>query len=232
MKILKTFLGSVLVCLMLFSACFAAAGEYKAKIQSKRINAGTVLKLKLTDALTTIESQSGDMFSAMLTEDLIANGQMVLPRGTIFRGNIVKVVPSRRLSRGAVLFVDLDHVVTPTGKQLPVKVGLCSDVLLTVDGGIKAGGNYGYALQKNWDKSTDIMGKAIDWGSNAGDNFLSGYPKYILIPAGIAGGTIGGISYFVGDSIVDLFRKGENVVYQQGSTMNFLLTAPLDIPVN
>ena len=207
--------------------------QYQANVQSKRMAAGTTLKLQMLDPASTVDSTKGDMFQGMLTEDKIDEDTMILPKGTIFRGTVGGVVPAKRLSRGAVLYLDLDHVVTPTGRQLPIKTGLMSNgVVLTVDGGIKAGGNYGYALKQNWETATNIMGNCIEWGSDVGGKVLGGYPRYVLIPVGAAAGVVGGFGYYIGDMFVDLFKKGGDVTLHQGSVIEFILTDAVDVPVN
>ena len=207
--------------------------QYQANVQSKRMSRGTTLKLQLLDPASTFDSTAGDMFQGMLVENKIDDGVMILPKGTIFRGTVSNIVPSKRLSRGAVLYLDLDHVVTPTGKQIPVKSALMSNgIVLTVDGGIKAGGNYGYALQKNWETATNIMGNCLDWGETIGEKTLGGYPKYVTIPVSGAVGVVGGFAYYIGDAFVDLFKKGGEVTLHQGSEIEFILTDAIDIPVN
>lgn len=206
---------------------------YQANVQSKRMEKGSTLRLQMMDPASTIDSTAGDMFQGMLIEDKIAEDTMILPKGTIFRGTVDKIIPSKRLSRGAVLYLSLDHVVTPTGKQVPVKTGLLSNgIVLTTDGGIKAGGNYGYALQKNYETATEILGNCIDWGIDVGDKALDGWLKYITIPVGAAGGTAGGVIYYIGDAFVDLFKKGGDVTFHQGSVIDFILTDSVDIPVH
>ena len=207
--------------------------QYQANVQSKRMAAGTTLRLQMLDPASTVDSSKGDMFQGMLTEDKIDEDTMILPKGTIFRGTVDGVIPAKRLSRGAVLYLSLDHVVTPTGRQIPIKTGLMSNgVVLTVDGGIKAGGNYGYALKQNWDTATNILSKCIDWGSEMGGKVLGGYPRYVLIPVGSAVGVVGSFGYYIGDMFVDLFKKGGDVTLHQGSVIEFILTDAVDVPVN
>lgn len=207
--------------------------RYQANVQSKRLAKGTTLKLQMMDPASTVDSTEGDMFQGMLVEDKVDEGVMILPKGTIFRGTVDKVVPSKRVSRGAVLYLSLDHVVTPTGRQIPLQTGLLSNgIVLTTDGGIKAGGNYGYALQKNWENTTNIMGNCIDWGVDAGDKVFWGWGKYITIPVGAAVGTVGGLAYYAGDAVVDLFKKGGEVTFHQGAVIDFILTDAVDVPVH
>lgn len=235
-KIINLILCTCAIFAVVTLSCNAAImprKQYQANVQSKRLSKGTTIKLQMMDPASTVDSTQGDMFQAMLVEDKIADGTMILPKGTIFRGTIDKVVPSKRLSRGAVLYLSLDHVVTPTGRQVPVQTGLMSNgIVLTTDGGIKAGGNYGYALQKNWETATNIMGNCIDWGVDVGDKALWGWPKYLTIPVGSAAGVVGGFVYYIGDAVVDLFKKGGDVTFHQGSIIDFILTDSVDVPVH
>ena len=64
-------------------------------------------------------------------------------------------------------------------------------------------------------------------GAKAMRNLLYG-----LMILGAAGGVIGGAFYLVGDSIVDLFKKGSNVNLEQGQILDIMLTQPIDIPVH
>ena len=231
-RIMSAFLLSSFITLS-SNAAIIPQKSYKANVQSKRLAAGTVLTLQMMDPTSTVDSTQGDMFQGMLAEDKVDEGVMILPKGTIFRGTVDKVIESKRLSRGAVLFLSLDHVVTPTGRQIPIQTGLMSNnIVLTTDGGIKAGGNYGYALQKNLETANEILSNCIDWGIDTGDKALGGWTKYITIPVGAVAGIIGGTGYYIGDAVVDLFKKGGEVTFHQGSKIDFILTDSVDVPVH
>ena len=56
--------------------------------------------------------------------------------------------------------------------------------------------------------------------------------QYVCVPIGAVGGVIGGAFYLVGDSIVDLFKKGNNVNLEQGQILDIMLTQPIDVPIH
>lgn len=199
----------------------------KADIQSIRIPKGTNLKLQLIDPISTRTGNAGDEFNAMLKEDQVVNSRIALPAGSIFRGTITKIVPSRLPSRSAIVYINFDHVVSPTGRQVPVAAGLLNYPEITLDGGIYQGGNYGWALKENWKKTKDIAVKATNWGKGTGENM-----QYVCTPLGAVGGVIGGGAYLVGDSVIDLFRKGNAVNIAQGTDIDVMLTQPIDIPLH
>jgi len=216
---------------LIISANLIYALPFKADAKTKRIPAGTKLKLELIDPITTNGGQEGDYFSAMLLEDQKAQDSVILPAGSVIRGSVNKIVPVKRLSRGAVLYIDFDHVVTPNGRQLPIAMGICNRVDLTMDGGIFGSKGYGEAVKKSWAQSVDITKKATQFGVNAGSNAFTG-AIYLTAPICAVGGAFGGGAYFVGDSVADLFRKGKNVILNQGAIIDVMLTYPIDVPVN
>ena len=205
----------------------ADAKRIKADVQAVKLPAGTTMKIELLEPVSTGIAGVGDEFSAMLKEDKIINGQVALPVGSVIRGTVSEITPAKRLSRSAVLYISVDHIVTPTGRRIPLSAGLYNYAEITVDGGIYQNGNYGYALQKNWDNTKKIVKTTIDWGKGTGENM-----QYVCVPIGALGGVIGGAFYYVGDGIVDLFKKGNDVVLPQGTAMDIMLTQSLDIPLH
>lgn len=204
---------------------------FRADAKTKRIPAGTKLKLQLIDPINTVVGAKGDAFNAILIEDQKSGTSIILPAGSVVRGNISNIKPVRRLSRGAVLYLDFDHVVTPTGRQVPLAMSVYNRADLTMDGGIYGSKGYGEAIQKNWSRTVEITKNATQFGLNAGEDAFTG-AQYITTPICAVGGAFGGGAYFVGDSIIDLFRKGDDVILKQGSVLDVTLTNPIDIPVN
>ena len=204
-----------------------AAKTIKADVQAIRIPAGTSLNLEFLDTNSTRTASVGDEFSAMLKTDKIVNGQIALPAGSVIRGTFDRIVPAKRLSKSAIIYLSFDHVVTPTGRQIPINAGLYNYAQLTIDGGIYQNGNYGYAIRQNWEKTKKIVKNSIEWGKGTGENL-----QYVCVPLGAVGGAFGGAAYYVVDSIADLYRKGNDVTLHQGQIFQIMLTQPLDIPLH
>jgi len=227
MKLKKLFL----VVLSLFIIAPAAlAAPFNANAKTKRIPAGTKFTLELLNPVTTTTA-AGTEFSAILVTDQTADSDVILPSGSLVRGTVKEVVPAKRLSKGAVLYLDFDHVVTPNGRQLPLSLSVVGRSDMTYDGGITTTKNYGDAVKQNWDKTVDITKTATEWGKEQGEKFWNGYGKVVTVPAGAVGGGIGGGVYFVGDSTADLFRKGKDVKIEKGEKLEVILTDPIDVPV-
>lgn len=229
----KNILAGVLALVLAFFATYiqsADAYQIQADAATKRVPMGTKLELEAANTITTETLNAGDMFSAYLTNDVIKDGDVVLPRGTIIRGNSAKIVKPKMLSRSAVLYLNFDHIVAPNGKQIPLKAGISSYLKLTQDGGIDGGGGYGEALAENLDKSGEIIKKSASWGVKSGEELFTG-GKYLVTPIAAVGGTIAGVGYLVGDSVIDLFRKGKNVIILKGQKLEILLLESIDVPL-
>lgn len=215
--------------LIMFGFQNAQAYQIKADAQTKRIPMGTKLNLEAASTVTTELLRKGDMFSAYLTQDVYVDDVVVLPKGTIVRGNTADVVRKKRLSKSAILYLNFDHIVAPNGKQLPIRAGISSHMKLTNDGGI-GGGGYKEAFLENADKSGEIIAKSVDWGVNSGEELFKG-GKFLITPFAALGGTVVGAGYLIGDSIADLFRKGQTIVITKGQRFTIMLLEPLDVPI-
>lgn len=215
---------------IIFSNAVSAA-PFTADAKTRRIPAGTKLRLQLMEPITSIGGQAGDFFSAMLLDDQKIQTCVILPAGSVIRGNVSKILPARMLSRGATIYLDFDHVVTPTGRQIPLTMSVCNRADLTLDGGIFGSKGYGEAVQNNWKRTVEITQNATRYGSDLGEDAFAG-AKYITTPLCAVGGAFGGGAYFVGDSVADLFRKGKDVYINQGTILEVMIINPIDIPVN
>jgi hypothetical protein len=101
---------------------------------------------------------------------------------------------------------------------------------MTIDGGITTTKGYSDAIKKTWSKTKDIAKTSADWGMDAGD-FWNGYGKILTVPAGYIGAGFGAGGYFIGDSVADLIRKGQDVRIEKGSKLEVILVDPIDVPV-
>lgn len=221
---------TLLLTMLTLTMNISFALPYKANAKTARIPAGTRLSLELLQTVDTLACQEGDSFNLMLLNDQKIDNKVVLPAGSVIRGCIQKVKPSKRLSRGAVLYLDFDHVVTPTGRQLPISLSVYGLTNVTYDGGIYKTLGYGQALKDNWTKTCDITKVSTNYGKRAG-NVVPGF-QYITTPICALGGAIGGFGYLLGDSVIDLFRKGDDVTLLKGATLEVILAQPIDVPIS
>lgn len=220
---------SILLSLLLF-ANVSFAAPYKGDARSARIPAGTELQIQLLQTVDTMANQEGDICNFVLLNNLKSHKTTVLPSGSIIRGNISKLKTAKRCSRGAVLYIDFDHIVTPTGRQLPLSLSLMGLEKMTIDGGIYFNKGYGEAVQDNWKKCVDITKSCTNYGMKAGVSAPG--IQYVTAPICAIGGVVGGGCYLVGDTVFDLFKKGQDVIFYKGTKFKSKLVYPIDVPVS
>ncbi len=226
---MKLKIFTIILSILLLTQTVIAA-PFNANAKTKRIPAGTKFSLELLNSISTLNPE-GTEFSAILITDQTSGSDVILPSGSLVRGTVKKIEPAKRLSKGAILYLDFDHIVTPNGRQLPLSLSVVGRSDMTYDGGITTTKGYGQAVKENWNKTVDITKTATEWGIDTGDNMINGYGKILTVPVGAIGGGIGGGAYFVGDSMADLFRKGKDVQLFKGEQLQVILTDPIDVPV-
>ena len=220
-KILLLILG------LFLTTQLAIGAPFSANAKTKRIPAGTTLTLKMLNLIDTSYNRTGTGFSAMLVTDQKTGDDVILPMGSIVRGEVKGIIPAKRLSKGSILYIDFDHVVTPNGRQIPLSLSVVGRTDTTPDGGITTTKGYFDAWKQTCSKSAEITKKSVEWGEDVTDNGF----KYVIIPISAIGGAFGTAGYFVYDSIADLIRKGKDVKLYKDEILNVILTEPVDVPV-
>ena len=211
----------IILLMMLFTSMnISNAGTFKADAKTKRIASGT-----------RFQHSEGDFFTASLKNELkTENNTVILPMGSVIRGSISNVKTSKRFSRGAMLYLDFDHVVTPNGRQIPLDLSVvkCDDKI-NYDGGLYKNLGYGEAVKENFDKGVDITKRSTNYGLSVGDD----HPglQYITTPFCAVGGFFGGVGYWFGQTVADMFRKGQDVYIQKNEVITVQLINPIDVPV-
>ena len=219
----------LLTALIILTTTTVYAGTFKANANTKRIPAGTIFTLEFIQPFGTYSGAVGDGFTAVLKNEQTADASVVLPAGSVVRGSIGELKTAKRFSRGAKLYLDFDHVVTPSGRQIPLDMAVCRFDKIYYDGGLYKNLGYGEAVKANYDKAVDITKKSTEYGMDV--RFTHPGLQYITTPFCAIGGFLGGVGYFIGDSVADMFRKGEEVQIKEGDVMEVTLINPIDVPV-
>ncbi|HXC31308.1 MAG TPA: hypothetical protein VNZ56_02480 [Verrucomicrobiae bacterium] len=86
--------------------------------------AGSVIHALLETPLSSASAQRGEEVSAIMTEPLITNSQLILPEGTILKGSVLQVQAARRLHRNGQLRIVFHQVVPPQAAEQQVEASL------------------------------------------------------------------------------------------------------------
>lgn len=219
----------IILTAMLFTLSTVQAGTFKADAKTKRISAGTIFELEFIQPVNTFSGAEGDEYTAIIRNELKADSSVILPKGSIVRGSISTIKTAKYFSRGAKLYLDFDHVVTPNGRQIPLDMAVCSYDKIYYDGGLYKNLGYGDALKENYNRGIEITKNATDYGMRVKDS--SPGLQYLTAPVCAIGGFLGGVGYVIGDSVADMFRKGKDVYINKGEVMTVKLINPIDVPV-
>lgn len=226
---MKKLISFLILALFLVQSVMAA--PFNANAKTKRITAGTKFELKLMNPISTSTNLEGQDFQAILLTDQTQNNDVILPMGSLIRGSIKKIVPAKKLSRGAILYLDFDHIVTPNGRQIPLSLSIVGRSDMTYDGGIAASQGYKQAVKENWDKTVDITKSATEWGNETFEDFAGGWFRVLTVPVSALAGGIAGGFYTVGADVYALFARGKDVNLKCNEKINVILVDPIDIPV-
>ena len=83
--------------------------------------AGTALKVRTTNTLSTKTHKTGDMIPLTLEEPLVSGNWVIAPKGAEMEGRIVESDPGGRVKGVASLAVTLAHLHLPDGQEIELK---------------------------------------------------------------------------------------------------------------
>jgi hypothetical protein len=109
-------IGLALVMSAALSACAPRGREVN-------LPSGTVMTVRLNQALSTVRNRAGDTFDAVLEEPVLVDGKQILPTGTNLSGKVNTAEASGRLGGRGVLAISLD-ALTLDGKRYPIETAL------------------------------------------------------------------------------------------------------------
>nr|AIA12685.1 Unknown Function [uncultured bacterium] len=207
----------------IFAFVFLALISAQARAQAAReaiIEPETKAKLVLQTRLSSKLSEAGDLVIAVLDEPIYVDNQMVMPRGTEFRGRVVAVTPAKRGQKAATMSIAFERASMSWGDE-PIFVEVAgvddwdkNEKLKANEEGKVSGGHSGKRTAENVER-----GGAIG-GAGAGVILLSGGSGGAGA-ASLGGGLLAGL----------LLTKGGEVYLQPGAIFRIRFVKPMTLPV-
>jgi hypothetical protein len=176
--------------------------------------AGTTVKVKLENALTTFSSKSGDPFSARVTEAVMLDGKPVIPVGASVQGRVTKASEPRRIAGKPTIVIFPESVVLPSGERYMLNATLVDTSLhngtdVNDEGQFKGKGHDG--------KDMVEIGMGTGGGMLVGG--LIGGGKGVLI-----GGAVGATA-----TVAHWLSKKNSAMLPAGTELVMELSRPLDM---
>ena len=225
-------LALFLISTMLFNSCVLADTTYQGRAEwdeqfarpeeelftgkTETLNKKDVIEMTVSQVLDGTFSLEGDEFFAEVTQDVIGDKGVIIPRGTVAHGTIIQTAEAKRLGRNGYLDLSFDYLTTPDGREIPIEgkmstrlhpVKEASKIIATDIGYTAAGGAMGglFALQ--------ALGIEAAIASHG----------YTLAGGAAVGGAVGlGMS---------LYRKGKNVLIAPGDEIKVKILSKVELPV-
>jgi hypothetical protein len=97
------------------------AAEKPREPHTVTIPAGTLITVRLREALSTEKHSDGDPFQATLDQPLVVDGFVLAERGALTRGRVVSAVRAGRVKGRASLAIELMQLNTSDGQKVEIK---------------------------------------------------------------------------------------------------------------
>jgi hypothetical protein len=102
-----------LVCIFIIAAVAAA--------QLLTLQDGTPVRLRLNRAVSSSTAHMGETVDFEVTEPVINQNYVVIPKGATVLGRVTKVEPKRRFGRAGALELSVDSVRLSDGRTIPLR---------------------------------------------------------------------------------------------------------------
>ncbi len=169
--------------------------------QSVTLPAGTLIPVRLSDAISTEKQLTNDPFTAVLSEPLVINGMVIAERGSRAEGRIVSITRAGKVKGTAHVAIELTQFISSDGQKVRIQTALFEQ-----EG--KSSGK----------KDAGKVAAAAGIGAAVGAIFGGG--KGAAIGAGAGGGAAGGGV---------LLTRGEPVVLPVETRISFRVTDPVTL---
>jgi hypothetical protein len=165
------------------------------------IKPGTMVTVRLNQALSSDQNQPGDGFAATLAQPVVVDGIVVAERGQTVGGRVVEAQKAGRMKGVSRLGIQLTELTVADGQPVPIQ-----SELVARNGRTSEGRDVGAVA------ATTATGAAIgamaDWGTGA------------VVGAGV--GAVGGL-------IGVLLTRGHPTVLYPESVLTFRIDAPVTV---
>ena len=87
-----------------------------------QVSSGTKIPVYLQNSINTATTNLGDEVIAVVTNNVVYNGNVVFPQGSLIYGNLTKARHATYGSRNGRVVIDFTRLVTPDGKNYEISV--------------------------------------------------------------------------------------------------------------
>ncbi len=197
------------------------------------IPAGSALHVKLQTTLTDKTNQTGDKFTGLVIQPVLANGVEVIPANSLVEGHVAFVKPSGRIRGKAQMRIVLDNIITPDEVSYPLSASLQDASTLPCNE--KANDDEGTIEGCGKSKKKALKQTAIGGAIGAGAGAIAGvatrggcdyyYGCYPSTGPGIATDVMYGAGIGASTALLyNLFKHEKHIILVAGTTLTFVIS--------
>ncbi len=183
-------------------------------IPANQLVEGTAIHTRLDRELSSSENGTGTLFTAQVTQDVMQNGRVIIPAGSVVHGRVVHADYGRRIAGPATMRLLASEVTLPDG----MRYSITAVPSLTARGSHTKVNSEGTIETRDEPKRIGTE-YAIGAGAGAASGAVFGGP------IGAAVGTVVG----AGLTTTHILRNREAAVLPAGSELTFGLTRPMQL---
>ena len=188
------------------------AGQYQPQYQAQvsYVPAGTPITVSMNDTIGSEFTQVGERFTATLSGPIYSGSDLLAGPGAILEGTVVEVNPAGRAGKPASINLRINNLTTNDGRRIPLSASIDQETFqLKAEGGVAGNLVKSSVVGAGAGALSGLVGAAISGGKKG---------KATAIGTGIGAGT---------GLLVGAFRKGNDLILERGSQVNFRLDQPL-----
>ncbi|QQR58259.1 MAG: hypothetical protein IPG59_01845 [Candidatus Melainabacteria bacterium] len=179
------------------------------------VAADTTLELVLLKEIAAGETAEGDEFFGKVNKDVLVDGQVVIPKGTLLHGALSSIEEPKRAGRNGYINTHFDYLITPDGREVPIE------------------GNSTTRNSKSL-ATAKVVGRAAGFtaiGGLAGTLLVLKYGGLAAVAASHGTALAGGAAIGGGAGLtIAMLTKGKSVMLEPGTEMKVILSEPLKLP--
>ena len=182
--------------------------QYQAQVTF--VPAGTPVTVTMNDTLGSEFTQVGERFTATLAGPIYSGRDLLAGPGSFVEGTVVEVNAAGRAGKPASMNLRINNLTTTDGRRIPLSASIDQEIFkLKAEGGVTSNLVKSSVVGAGAGALSGLVGAAISGGKKG---------KAAAIGTGIGAGT---------GLLVGAFRKGNDLIVERGSQVNFRLDQPL-----
>ena len=175
---------------------------------------GTAIHTRLDREISSRENGAGTRFTAQVAQDVVQNGRVIIPTGSVVHGRVMHADYGRRISGHASLRLLADEVVLPDGMRYDLRA-VPSMTARSTGTRVNAEGT----IQTRDNPKAIAAQYGIAGGAGAATGAILGGPTGAIVGTGIGVGVI----------TAHLLVNRHAAVLPAGTSLTFGLTQPMQI---